>query len=245
MGEEGPSAAPQSLAGGAAADAALPGKDVTCSSSSISSGSRISSRSSSRSSSSSRSRVISPVRKSWHSASSSGDEADDSPICSINGSIKSSNSNSNSKRRRRRRRGRGEEEEEISSEFSCWSPRWCRIERGFFCVYLLQSLASPLHFYVGCTTNPHRRLRQHNGELPQGARRTTWCVSPLRGLGQGPFPSVPSLSYAFCASLCTSSTSSSRDIWVGLVFASQSSSLASLSRSLWLPLARRCPSIRV
>ncbi|OEH73577.1 hypothetical protein cyc_06710 [Cyclospora cayetanensis] len=50
---------------------------------------------------------------------------------------------------------------------------WHCVDRGFFSVYLLQSCSSPHHFYIGCTTNPIRRLRQHNGTLQQGARRTS------------------------------------------------------------------------
>ncbi len=40
--------------------------------------------------------------------------------------------------------------------------------------YLLRSLDSdhPLRTYIGFTTNPPKRLRQHNGELTRGARRT-------------------------------------------------------------------------
>ncbi|KAL8273328.1 hypothetical protein Esti_002732 [Eimeria stiedai] len=60
----------------------------------------------------------------------------------------------------------------LTSSSSSRSDCWVRLKRGNFSVYLLQSLSSPLHFYVGCTTNPLRRLRQHNGELQQGARRT-------------------------------------------------------------------------
>jgi structure-specific endonuclease subunit SLX1 len=42
------------------------------------------------------------------------------------------------------------------------------------CVYVLRSL-NPAHTrstYVGYTNHPARRLRQHNGELTSGARRT-------------------------------------------------------------------------
>lgn len=38
--------------------------------------------------------------------------------------------------------------------------------------YLLRSLSSPNRSYVGSTNNPRRRIRQHNGEIPQGAFRT-------------------------------------------------------------------------
>eukprot|EP00727_Mastigamoeba_balamuthi_P014333 m51a1_g9524 putative structure-specific endonuclease (257) ;mRNA; f:760853-761873 len=44
-----------------------------------------------------------------------------------------------------------------------------------FCCYLLTSL-SPRHAlqtYIGFTTDPRRRLRQHNGELAHGAKRTS------------------------------------------------------------------------
>ena len=47
-------------------------------------------------------------------------------------------------------------------------------ENNHFHCYLLRSLAPdrPLKTYIGFTTNPQRRIRQHNGELVNGARRT-------------------------------------------------------------------------
>ena len=39
--------------------------------------------------------------------------------------------------------------------------------------YLLTTIAEPSQTYVGATTDVNRRLRQHNGELAGGARRTT------------------------------------------------------------------------
>jgi predicted GIY-YIG superfamily endonuclease len=49
-------------------------------------------------------------------------------------------------------------------------------KRHWFC-YLLRS-KSPAHpyvTYIGFTVNPNRRLRQHNGELSAGAKRTHKC----------------------------------------------------------------------
>jgi predicted GIY-YIG superfamily endonuclease len=40
------------------------------------------------------------------------------------------------------------------------------------CVYILRSLQSPTRSYVGYTSDPYHRLRQHNGEVKGGARKT-------------------------------------------------------------------------
>lgn len=57
-------------------------------------------------------------------------------------------------------------------------------------VYVLQSQAPrpqgrPGFTYVGCTTNPARRLRQHNGEIAGGGRYTAkhrpWAARALYG----------------------------------------------------------------
>ena len=52
------------------------------------------------------------------------------------------------------------------------------VKNHFHC-YLLCSLdpEHPLKTYIGFTTNPQRRVRQHNGEITSGARRTK-CSRP-------------------------------------------------------------------
>ncbi|KPI87258.1 hypothetical protein ABL78_3653 [Leptomonas seymouri] len=49
------------------------------------------------------------------------------------------------------------------------------MDTRFHCVYLLTSLDPECEgdYYIGYTVNPLRRLRQHNGELVNGARRTS------------------------------------------------------------------------
>lgn len=43
----------------------------------------------------------------------------------------------------------------------------------FYACYFLRSLASPANTYIGSTPAPPRRKRQHNGDLTQGAFKTT------------------------------------------------------------------------
>ena len=40
-------------------------------------------------------------------------------------------------------------------------------------VYLLQSISNPRRTYIGYTVDVKRRLRQHNGEIQGGAKRTS------------------------------------------------------------------------
>ncbi len=61
-------------------------------------------------------------------------------------------------------------------------------ESGSWVVYVLTSATSG-RTYVGVTTDPERRLAQHNGELPGGAKATR-AGRPWRlGAEYGPFGS--------------------------------------------------------
>lgn len=65
-----------------------------------------------------------------------------------------------------------------------------------FWVYVIQSLqgrpgGKPGFFYVGCTTDPCRRLRQHNGEIRGGGKWTAkWRPFVPRAL-YGPYKGRP------------------------------------------------------
>ncbi|KOS17224.1 Structure-specific endonuclease subunit SLX1 [Escovopsis weberi] len=43
---------------------------------------------------------------------------------------------------------------------------------AFYCVYVLRSTVRHASLYIGSTPHPPRRLKQHNGEVKGGARRT-------------------------------------------------------------------------
>jgi structure-specific endonuclease subunit SLX1 len=55
----------------------------------------------------------------------------------------------------------------------------------FYACYLLKSIRNPksIATYIGSTPNPPRRIRQHNGELTQGAWKTKknrpWVMSMI------------------------------------------------------------------
>lgn len=55
----------------------------------------------------------------------------------------------------------------VMSKMNAWP-------ESFFACYLLRSLhpKHPYSTYIGFTVNPYRRLRQHNGEIANGAKRT-------------------------------------------------------------------------
>ena len=62
------------------------------------------------------------------------------------------------------------------------------LARGWWWVYVVRCEQNT--YYVGCTTNPHRRVRQHNQEIKGGARYTSrftgWALQAVYGpyLGQ-------------------------------------------------------------
>jgi predicted GIY-YIG superfamily endonuclease len=51
------------------------------------------------------------------------------------------------------------------------------MKTGFFCVYILQSVGDPLHFYTGFTENLEARLVHHNsGGDPHSAKYRPWRI---------------------------------------------------------------------
>lgn len=52
-------------------------------------------------------------------------------------------------------------------------------EENFYCCYLLRTLSPKVmnragNWYVGFSNDPSKRIRQHNGELTNGAKKTSF-----------------------------------------------------------------------
>jgi structure-specific endonuclease subunit SLX1 len=66
--------------------------------------------------------------------------------------------------------------------------RW---SKGKYCIYLIAKqgeTSSSKSAYIGCTNNLYRRMRQHQGEIKGGARRTRYyrgCVQLIAVLSGG------------------------------------------------------------
>ena len=48
----------------------------------------------------------------------------------------------------------------------------------FYCCYLLRTLSPKVmnrvgNYYIGFTVDPEKRIRQHNGEIANGAKKTS------------------------------------------------------------------------